>query len=71
MILITRTPTLTGVAVGGTIIRPTAALLVWLGLEVFLRTQRIVTPTIPNPLEDMREIAPTILTVMHVAPGVG
>jgi hypothetical protein len=73
MQLITRTPTLTGVALGGTIIRPAPATMVLgFGIAPQLRTLWICRVTLAPPIEGpMPQLLPTLLTTQHVSPAAG
>jgi hypothetical protein len=74
MLLNPLTPTLTGIAVGGTMIRPSPA-----GLELLaqinqpqLRTTWICRVTLAPPIEQMPPpLFPVLLTERTVGPGVG
>lgn len=66
------TPTLTGIAVGGTMIRPaTAALIIWPS-SPNLNTLWICRVTLAPPIEQMPPpLSPVLLTQRTVGPGVG
>lgn len=69
MDLITRNPTLTGVVVGGAMIRPAPAALSMGGLSPDLHTLWICRVTLAPPIEDMPpELHPTLLTQQRVSP---
>lgn len=69
MDLITRTPTLTGVQVGGTMLRPAPCALVFLNTEPDLRTLWICKVTLAPPIEGaIPALAPTLLTERLVSP---
>jgi hypothetical protein len=72
MLLNTLSPTLTGVAVGGVMLRPEpAALLIWHS-PVNLNTLWICRVTLAPPIEQMPPpLLPTLLTERTVGPGVG
>jgi hypothetical protein len=69
MNLITRSPTLTGVVVGGTIVRPGACAMSMTFLALRLNTSWICKVTLAPPIEDMPPaLVPTILTERRVSP---
>lgn len=72
MNLITRTPTLTGVALGGTMIRPSSCMLQLFAQQPALRTQWICKVTLAPPVEGpIPQLRPTLLTMQHVSPAAG
>lgn len=69
MEMTTRRPTLTGVAAGGVIIRPTPAAMSFGGGQPALRTLWICRVTLPPPIEgDIPQLIPTLLTLRVATP---
>jgi hypothetical protein len=72
MFLVLRAPTLTGVVIGGTMVRPTPAALTWMIAPAQLQTTWICRLTLAPPVEGpLPVIRPTLLTERVVGPGVG
>jgi hypothetical protein len=72
MLLLLRSPTLTGVAAGGVMVRPTTAMMRVQAVAPALRTTWIVRLTLAPPIENPPpDVRPTLLTERVVGPGVG
>lgn len=72
MRLMTRFPTLTGVAPGGVMVRPLCGAVGGIAPPVTLRTTWICRLTLAPPIETLPPpLRPTLLTERAVGPGVG
>ena len=72
MQIIPLSPTLTGAAFGGVMVRPPPALLEAVAIDPTLRTLWIVKLTLAPPIDNLPlPLRPTLLTERAVGPGVG
>jgi hypothetical protein len=72
MLISTLSPTLTGTASGGVIVRPVVAGLEMRPQALTLVTTWIARVTLPPPIQDMPpDMRPVLLTERVIGPGVG